>query len=146
MRKLLLAPLVLLALNVVGQAPAPTPAMPNPMMQQGPEFLVPVQMGTETLQEGKDTVKLTEQTLTEMKQAMAQPNYVVMLTSRGESGQVNLVATTPNYFLVKGTKGNSFDYVMFVKQRRPMMPMRPQRPMPTQQPANAQPAAPPAQQ
>jgi len=163
MRKLLLSPLVLLALNVCGQAPQTTPMQPAQVQPGGPpgmvqpEYIVALQTGTETLKDGKDTIHLSDQSVAEMKQAMAKPDYTVMLTPRGETGQINIIETKEKYALVKAAKGaskeGSFDYVIFVKQRRPMMPPRPQRPpMPGGQPgglpqpgAPGQPTPPPAQ-
>jgi hypothetical protein len=134
MRKLLFFPLVFIAANVLGQVAPPPPGAP-PQNGMQPEFIVTVQIGTDTLKNGKDTVKLAPQTLMEMKQAMANPNYVVMLTPRGECGQLSLVETREKYFLVRELKGSGpgnamFDYTVVVKQKRPMMPMRPMPPQP----------------
>jgi hypothetical protein len=158
MRKLLFLPIVFMALNAFGQAaPTPPPAAgappmnPQQQMQQQqmmdrPDFIVTVQMGTDTLKNGEISVPLTEQTITEMKQAMANPNYTVMLTPRGECGPLNLVSTNPNSFIVKEQKGTSkgiFDYIVVVKQKRPLMPARPQRPgMPGMPGAPGQPGHP----
>jgi len=146
MYKLVFPAFVLMTINVFGQA---TPPPQPPPQQERPDFIVTVQMGTDTLKNGTITVKLTEQTTEEMKQAMASPNYTVMLTPRGDCGQLNLSETTATGFTVK-QKGAAvskgiFDYVVYVKQKRPMMPMRPKPPGAPQPPASPN-AQPPAQQ
>ena len=132
MRKLLFFPIVLLAFNGMAQV-APPPPQPGP--PQGgmamPEFIVPVQMGTDTLKNGKATVIITPQSMDEMKQGMALPDYVVMLTPKADCGALSLGETTDKNFVVKEQKGSGssngiFQYVMYAKQRRPARPGRPQ--------------------
>jgi hypothetical protein len=158
MRKLLSSLFVLCTLHVFGQVTTPQsqPQQPPPNQQQpppggGPTFIVAVQMGTDTLKNGKVVVKLADETLQEMKQAMASPDYTVMLTPRGECGQLNVIEKTAATFTIKQQKGSAtadgiFDYIIFVKQRRPMMPMHPHPPAPQQPPAQQAPPAPPTQQ
>jgi len=155
MRKILFSPILLLALNAFGQAapPPPQPGQPQGPMQM-PDFIVPVQIGTDTLKNGKATVTLSQQTLDEMKQSMASPDYVVMLTPTGECGPLTVAERNANSFVVKEQKGSGtangiFQYMMIVKQKRPA---RPGRPMPMgpaggQAPQVVQPTppAPPAQ-
>jgi len=147
-----------MTLNVFGQVAATQSQAPQPSPNQqqggmGPVFIVAVQMGTDTLKKGDDTVKLTEETLMEMKQAMASPDYTVILNPRGDCGQLSLVKTTAGNFIVKQQKnpvssGGIFDYVVFAKQRRPMMPMHPHPPVPQPTPGGQQqaPPAPPQKQ
>ena len=148
MRKLLFPALVLITFNAIGQvAPPPPVGTPSQPPGERPEFIVAVQMGTDTLKNGEVTVNLTEQTTEEMKQAMANPNYTVMLTPRGDCGSLNLAETTATGFKVKLQKGSAsykgiFDYVVYAKQKRPLMPMRPKPPVPPAPPANGQPQPP----
>lgn len=126
MRKLLLSSLVLISLHAFGQDDAPQ--TPPPM----PTFFVTIEMGTDTLKNGIDTVRLSEDALSEMNEAAADTNFSVIFTPRGDCGQLNLMKTTFKYFIVK-EQGNSspraiFNYIITVKQNRPMMPPRP--PMP----------------
>lgn len=141
MRNLLFLPLVLMTLNIFGQQAAPT-SPPQNRQWDGPIFIVTVQIGTDTLKNGIDTVKLSDETVMEMKQSMASPDYVVTLTPKGDCGQLNLAETNANNFIVKAQNGSTasqgiFQYTVIVKQRRPMMPMRPFRPHP-QPPAGQQ--------
>lgn len=135
MRNLLFSSLILMTFNVIGQVAPPAPPMP-PQFER-PDFIVAVQMGTDTLRKEEDSVRLTDQTVEEMKQAMANPNYTVIFTPRGDCGQINLVKTSATSFIIKQQKGSSskaiFDYIVYAKQKRPMMPMRPH-PMPPQPP------------
>lgn len=135
MRKLLFLPLVLFAINVFGQTEVPPPGMPDL------HFIVAVQIGTDTIKNGIDTVKLTEETIMEMSKAMADSNYVVTLTPIGNCGPLNLVKITPSSFIVKEQNSLSgiqlFDYIVFAKQKRPMMPVHP-RPQLQQPPAAGQ--------
>jgi hypothetical protein len=147
MRKLLFSPLLFMAVNAFGQA-APTPPPPQPGPPQM-EFIVPVQMGTDTLKNGKVTVAISPQTMDEMKQAQASPDYVVMLTPKGDCGALSLGETTDKGFVVKEQKGSGsssgiFEYVMYVKQRRPARPSRPMMPpgMPQPQQGGQQPPTP----
>lgn len=149
MRKLLFSPILLLAFNAIAQVSPPPQPGPVQAMQM-PEFIVPVQMGTDTLKNGKATVTLTPQTLDEMKQGMASPDYVVILTPKGDCGVFYLDETKPDSFIVKRESGSVlskpiFDYVVYVKQKRPARLGRPMPPMPPVQGAQ-QPAPPPAQQ
>lgn len=125
MRELLSLSFLLLTLNVFGQAEHPAPP-PHPV------FVVPLQMGRDTLKNGKDTIRLSEITVSEMNETVADTNFTVMLTPRGDCGQLNLMKTTSRYFIVKQQTGTSmqpiFDYVVFAKQSRPWMPERPHPP------------------
>jgi hypothetical protein len=130
MRKLLFFFPILLTINALGQVSS------SPALQQeglGPVFIVPVQMGTDTLKNGADTIRLTDETLMEMKQALASPGcYTVTLTPRGTCGPLNLAKITARYFIVKpqgsASSDGFFDYVLFSRQKRPMMPVRPRSP------------------
>jgi len=138
MRKLLISPFLFLAFTAFAQQ-APPPQLP----QQGPpppqnDFIVPVQMGTDTLKNGKATITVTQQTMDEMKQALASPDYVIMLTPVGDCGPLTLAEKNNNSFVVKeqkgaGTSKGIFQYIMYVKQRRPQRPGRPLLPQPPQQ-------------
>jgi hypothetical protein len=127
MRKLFIPFLALIAMNALGQN-APRKPMPPPP----PVFVVALQMGTDTVKNDIDTVKLTRITISEMKEAAADSNYTVMLTPRGNCGQLNLMKTKSHYFIVKQQSGLSpkaiFDYIVYSRQSRPWMP-----PMPNQQ-------------
>jgi hypothetical protein len=151
MRKLLFSPILLLAFNAMAQVtpPPPPPGQPPGGMQM-PEFIVPVQIGTDTLKNGKATVTITQQTQDEMKQGMASPDYVVMLTPVGECGSLTLAEKNDKTFVVKEQKGSGssngiFQYEMIAKQKRPA---RPGRPMPPMQPGQGglQAPAPPVPQ
>ena len=152
MRKLLLSPILLLAFNAMAQvAPPQAPPPGAPQGPQGPpqmpEFIVPVQIGTDTLKNGRATVTITRQTLDEMKQSMASPDYVVMLTPVGDCGALSLSEMTDKSFEVKEQKGSGsskgiFQYEMIVKQKRPARPGRPS--MPPQMGQPGQPPVPPA--
>lgn len=153
MRKLMFSPLLFMAVTALGQAAPPPPPQPGPSQM---EFIVPVQIGTDTLKNGKVTVAISEQTMDEMKQAQASPDYVVMLTPKGECGSLSLGETNDKGFVVKEQKGSGsangiFEYVMYVKQKRPQRPSRPMMPPGMPQPPQAgqqQPApapVPPAQ-
>ena len=83
MRKLLIPSLVLITMNAFGQNTAPMPGPPP-----APIFVVPLQMGTDTVRNGIDTVKLTDITISEMTDAIADSNYNVVLTPRGDCGQL----------------------------------------------------------
>jgi hypothetical protein len=148
MRKLLFSPILLLAFNAIAQVapPPPHPGPPGGGMQM-PDFIVPVQMGTDTLKNGKVTVTLTQQTLDEMKQGMASPDYIVMLTPVGDCGTLSLAEMSDKSFEVKEQKGSGasngiFQYEMIVKQKRPSRPGRPNMP-PQVQPGQPQPPPPP---
>src|ERR1700722_8154407 len=108
MRKLLFFPLALMALNVLGQSGTEQPWRP--------EFIVPVQIGIDSLKNGKANVALTNETRDEMKDAQASPDYVVILTPKGDCGALNLVETKEAFFAVKEQKGSTspngiFNYV-----------------------------------
>jgi hypothetical protein len=152
MSKLLLSPLVLLAINAFAQSTPPPMPKPQPPPEQ-PDYIVPVQMGTATLINGKDTVFLDTKTLAEMKRGMATLPFTVVLTPKGDCGQLNLFETKDKYFIVKLQKGatttnGKFDYVVFASQKRPLMappPMPRQPPMGMGQPGSDQ-QQPPMQQ
>jgi|GEM_PF-6287959 len=126
MRKLLFLPLLLLTLNVLGQQ-SNIPPPPPPLV-----FVIAVQMGTDTVKNGIDTVRLVEATISEMNEAVADTNYTVIMTPRGDFGQFALIKTTRFYFIIKEQGGSSpkpvFDYVVYAKQTRPWMPMQHRRP------------------
>jgi hypothetical protein len=121
MRKLLFSCLVLMTLNVFGQDGFIPPPRPT--------YIVTLQMGTDTIKNGLDTVSLSEDALSEMNEVMADTNFTVTLTPRGDCGQLNLMKTNSRYFIVKQQGGVSpkalFDYVLFCKQNRPLRPGRP---------------------
>ncbi len=147
MRKIFFASFIAMAFNTFGQVAPPTGAPPSQPPGERPEFIVAIQMGTDTLINGEVMVKLTEQTTEEMKQAMANPNYTVVLTPRGDCGSLSLAETTTAGFKVKLQKGSAsskgiFDYLVYAKQKRPLMPMRPKPPVPPPAPANGQPQPP----
>lgn len=131
MNRLLFSISILLTLNTFGQVAPPQNPQPTPP-PSALNFIVAIQMGTDTLKSGEVTVKLTEEAMMEMKQAMASPDYTVLLTPRGSCEPLNLLKIAPDSFIIKGQKGYTpagiFDYVVFVKQRRPMMPVRPRPP------------------
>ncbi len=153
MRKLLFSPILFLAFNAIAQV-APPPAHPggppSPGGMQMPDFIVPVQIGTDTLKNGKATVTISQQTLDEMKQGMASPDYVVMLTPVGDCGALSLAEISDKSFEVREQKGSGsskgiFQYEMIVKQKRPARPGRPNMP-PQAQPGQPQLPAPPTPQ
>lgn len=126
MRKFLFLPLILMAATLFGQQVNPT-AVPTP-----PTFIVAIQMGTDTIKNGMDTVKLSDDALSEMNASLADSNYTVMLTPRGDCGQLNLFKINHYNFIVK-EQGNTpmkavFDYILYAKQPRPWTPTQPHRP------------------
>ena len=131
MRKLLVLSLILIAFNVFGQQQqtAGAPALPG--------FVVTLEIGTDTVRNGIDTVKLTDQTITEMNEAASDTNYVVMLTPIRNCGSLSLIKTNRFYFIIKEQSGASpkaaFDYVVFTKQSRPFIPIPPHRIQPAPQ-------------
>ena len=120
MRKLLFIPIVLLALNAIGQSQ-------NPGGIQS-QFVVAVQRGKAALHNGSDTIYLSNQAVNEMRQAQALPNYAVTLTPHDGYGQLYVTGETPTYFLVKQQNSSSditFDYVVFAQQNRPQILLHP---------------------
>ena len=155
MRSLFLSSLVLMTLNVFSQVtPAKQPAPPMPPAKfERPEFIMVVQMGTDTMKNIEDTVKIEKQVAKQMKHGMMSPNYIVMLTPVGDCRQLNLIKTDSSYFIVRQQKGSEkskgiFNYVVYSKRTRPQMPMHsvpipPQKPM---APKQQTPPPPPKQQ
>lgn len=125
MRKLLFLPFVLFTLSVLGQQQAAFEPSP-------PTFIVTLQLGTDTVRNGIDTVKLTEETVSEMSESDADTNYVVTLTPKGDCGLLSLLKLNRYYFIIKqeGEAASKavFEYIVFAKQPKPWMPMQPPHP------------------
>ncbi|HTB30419.1 MAG TPA: hypothetical protein VK808_00225 [Bacteroidia bacterium] len=157
MRKLLFSPILFLALNAFGQStpPPPTPppinpvgVAPGPGPMDPPDIISTGQAGTDTLKNGKDTIKLNMRLQMEIQRGQASENYVVLLTPIGDCGELTVAEKKPAYFLVKqkgsGSMKGSYDYAVLIKQKRPQRPLRPQPPMQPGQ--NNAPAGPVLQQ
>ena len=124
MRKLLFSSLVLLTLHAFGQDAPTQPEMPT--------FIVPMQLGVDTLKNGIDTVIMSEDVVSAMNEDMVSPNYTIMITPTGDCGQVNLIKSTLYYFIVKLQNGSTpkgvFNYIVYARLRKPMMIVHPNPP------------------
>ena len=145
MRKLLFSPLVLLALNTFGQMVQPSAPQTGPEQKAPlpPDINVTIQIGTDTLKNGTDTVKFSPGTLEGMQRSKITVSYIVMLTPIGECGQLSVAQKKEKYFIVKQQKNSgslkaSFDYMVTIKQTKPPRPQRPQMPPPPPQQGGVQ--------